>query len=90
MEGAVYYGGSTLLIYIGMVSKVHKNAFTDIEDEAPNVKYYNCSYDQHLTLDQVTGQDTTIFEEGWFDGRANSENTFMAETTIQDSKYPLM
>ena len=90
MEGSVYYGGSTLQIYIGMVSKVHKNAFTDIEDEAPNVKYYNCSYDQHLTLDQVTGQDTTIFEEGWFDGRANSENTFMAETTIQDSKYPLM
>ena len=90
MEGAVYYGGSKLQIYIGMVSKVHKNAFTDIEDEAPNVKYYNCSYDQHLTLDQVTGQDTTIFEEGWFDGRANSENTFMAETTIQDSKYPLM
>ncbi len=90
MEGSVYYGGSTLQIYIGMVSKVHKNAFTDIEDEAPNVKYYNCAYDQHLTLEQVTGQDTTIFEEGWFDGRANSENTFMAETTIQDSKYPLM
>ena len=90
MEGSVYYGGETLQIYIGIVSKVHENAFTDIEDEAPNVKYYNCSYDQHLTLEQVTGQDTTIFEEGWFDGRANSENTFMAETTIQDSKYPLM
>lgn len=90
MEGSVYYGGKTLQIYIGIVSKVHENAFTDIEDEAPNVKYYNCSYDQHLTLDQVTGQDTTIFEEGWFNGRANSENTFMAETTIQDSKYPLM
>ena len=90
MEGSVYYGGSTLQIYIGMVSKVHKNAFTDIEDEAPSINYYNCSYDQHLTLEQVTGQDITIFEEGWFDGRANSENTFMAETTIQDSKYPLM
>lgn len=90
MEGSVYYGGKTLQIYIGIVSKVHENAFTDIEDEAPNVKYYNCSYDQHLNLDQVTGQDTTIFEEGWFNGRANSENTFMAETTIQDSKYPLM
>ena len=90
MEGSVYYGGETLQIYIGIVSKVHENAFTDIEDEAPIVKYYNCSYDQHLTLEQVTGQDITIFEEGWFDGRANSENTFMAETTIQDSKYPLM
>ena len=46
MEGSVYYGGSTLQIYIGMVSKVHKNAFTDIEDEAPSINYYNCSYDQ--------------------------------------------
>ena len=82
--------GSKLQIYIGMVSKVHENAFTDIDDEALSINYYNCSYDQHLTLEQVTGQDITIFEEGWFDGRANSENTFMAETTIQDSKYPLM
>lgn len=90
MEGAVYYGGSTLQIYIGMVSKVHKNAFTDIEDEAPSINYYNCSYDQHMTIEQVQTQAPDIFEEGWFDGRANSENTFMAETTIQDSKYPLM
>ena len=90
MEGAVYYGGSTLQIYIGMVSKVHKNAFTDIEDEAPSINYYNCSYDQHMTIEQVQTQTSEIFEEGWFDGRANSENTFMAETTIQDSKYPLM
>lgn len=90
MEGSVYYGGSKLQIYIGMVSKVHKNAFTDIEDEAPSINYYNCSYDQHMTIEQVQTQDPDIFEEGWFDGRANSENTFMAETTIQDSKYPLM
>ena len=90
MEGSVYYGGSTLQIYIGMVSKVHKNAFTDIEDEAPSINYYNCSYDQHMTIEQVQTQTSEIFEEGWFEGRANSENTFMAETTIQDSKYPLM
>ena len=90
MEGSVYYGGSSLQLYIGMVSKVHKNAFTDIEDEAPSINYYNCSYDQHMTIEQVQTQTSEIFEEGWFDGRANSENTFMAETTIQDSKYPLM
>ena len=90
MEGSVYYGGSKLQLYIGMVSKVHKNAFTDIEDEAPSINYYNCSYDQHMTIEQVQTQTSEIFEEGWFDGRANSENTFMAETTIQDSKYPLM
>lgn len=90
MEGSVYYGGSTLQIYIGMVSKVHKNAFTDIEDEAPSINYYNCSYDQHMTIEQVQTQTSEIFEEGWFEGRDNSENTFMADTKAQSSRYPLM
>lgn len=90
MEGSVYYGGSTLQIYIGMVSKVHKNAFTDIEDEAPSINYYNCSYDQHMTIEQVQTQASEIFEEGWFEGADNSENTFMADAKVQSSKYPLM
>lgn len=90
MEGSVYYGGSTLQIYIGIVSKVHKNAFTDIEDEAPSIKYYNCSYDQHMTIEQVQTQASEIFEEGWFEGRDNSENTFMADAKAQSSRYPLM
>ena len=90
MEGSVYYGGSTLQIYIGMVSKVHKNAFTDIEDEAPSINYYNCSYDQHMTIEQVQTQTSEIFEEGWFEGADNSENTFMADAKAQSSRYPLM
>ena len=90
MEGSVYYGGSTLQIYIGMVSKVHKNAFTDIEDEAPGINYYNCSYDQHMTIEQVQTQTSEIFEEGWFEGADNSENTFMADAKAQSSRYPLM
>ena len=90
MEGAVYYGGSKLQLYIGMVSKVHKNAFTDIEDEAPSINYYNCSYDQHMTIEQVQTQASEIFEEGWFEGADNSENTFMADAKVQSSKYPLM
>lgn len=90
MEGSVYYGGSTLQIYIGMVSKVHKNAFTDIEDEAPSINYYNCSYDQHMTIEQVQTQTSEIFEEGWFEGADNSENTFMADAKAQASRYPLM
>ena len=90
MEGSVYYGGSKLQLYIGMVSKVHKNAFTDIEDEAPSVNYYNCSYDQHMTIEQVQTQDSEIFEEGWFEGADNSENTFMADAKAQSSRYPLM
>ena len=90
MEGSVYYGGSTLQLYIGMVSKVHKNAFTDIEDEAPSINYYNCSYDQHMTIEQVQTQASEIFEEGWFEGADNSENTFMADAKAQSSRYPLM
>ena len=90
MEGSVYYGGSKLQLYIGMVSKVHKNAFTDIEDEAPSINYYNCSYDQHMTIEQVQTQDSEIFEEGWFEGADNSENTFMADAKAQSSRYPLM
>lgn len=90
MEGSVYYGGSSLQLYIGMVSKVHKNAFTDIEDEAPSINYYNCSYDQHMTIEQVQTQTSEIFEEGWFEGRDNSENTFMADAKAQSSRYPLM
>ena len=90
MEGSVYYGGSSLQLYIGMVSKVHKNAFTDIEDEAPSINYYNCSYDQHMTIEQVQTQASEIFEEGWFEGRGNSENTFMADAKAQSSRYPLM
>ena len=90
MEGSVYYGGSTLQLYIGMVSKVHKNAFTDIEDEAPSINYYNCSYDQHMTIEQVQTQASEIFEEGWFEGGDNSENTFMADAKAQSSRYPLM
>ena len=90
MEGSVYYGGSKLQLYIGMVSKVHENAFTDIENEAPSINYYNCSYDQHMTIEQVQTQDSEIFEEGWFEGRDNSENTFMADAKAQSSKYPLM
>lgn len=90
MEGSVYYGDSKLQLYIGMVSKVHENAFTDIEDEAPSINYYNCSYDQHMTIEQIQTQDSEIFEEGWFEGRDNSENTFMADAKAQSSKYPLM
>lgn len=90
MEGSVYYGGSSLQLYIGMVSKVHENAFTDIEDEAPSINYYNCSYDQHMTIEQVQTQTSEIFEEGWFEGADNSENTFMADAKAQSSRYPLM
>lgn len=89
MEGSVYFGGEKMAVYIGIVSKIHKNAFTDMDSD-PAFYYYDCSYDQHITIEQVQTQDSGIFEEGWFEGRDNSENTFMEATVVQDSKYPLM
>ena len=78
MEGSVYFGGGyQYCIYVGLVSKIHENAFTDIDADNFKVYYYDCSYDKYITLEQVQQQDGAIFENGWFNGRNNSENTFM-------------
>lgn len=91
MEGSVYFGGgSSYCIYIGLVSKIHKNAFTDMNADKFKVYYYNCAFDQYLTLEQLKGQDPDIFEEGWFNGRANSENTFMEIEESDQLSIPVM
>lgn len=90
MEGSCYFGGSNLTIYMGMVTRIHAGAFTDMEDETPTVYTYNCTYDQWITTEQITSQDSAIFEEGWWENRANSKNEFMADAKPQTSKYPVM
>lgn len=85
MEGSVYYGGESMYMYFGIVSKVHANAFTDMEDSEPDVHYYNLSYDEHMNIEQIKTQDKGIFEEGWWEGKANSENTFMQTVEADDA-----
>ena len=91
MEGSVYFGGATLQLKIGIISKIHANAFTDMEDVDPIVSRYNKSaYDEEfITLQQIQNQDPSIFEEGWWEGRANSENTFMTEAKDNTDAFPL-
>ena len=43
-----------------------------------------------MTIEQVQTQTSEIFDEGWFEGVDNSENTFMADAKVQSSRYPLM
>ena len=82
MEGSVYYLGNAFnYISFGIFSKIHKNAFTDME-ETHYAIYNNCAFDIWMDADKVKNQDSSLFEEGWFNGRANSENTFMS--TLED------
>ena len=82
MEGSVYYLGNAFnYISFGIFSRIHTNAFTDME-ETHYAIYNNCAFDIWMDAEKVKNQDSSLFEEGWFNGRANSENTFMS--TLQD------
>lgn len=84
MEGSVYYLGSGYAngMAVGLVTKVHKNAFTDmdskydtiLQDMSGNnyvkVKVYKVStadvVDSWLTTEDL--KDSTVFEDGWWEG----------------------
>lgn len=87
MEGSIYYLGSAFnYISFGIFTYIHKNAFTDME-ETKYAIYNNVSYDIWMDEEQVKSQDSSLFEEGWFEGRANSENTFMTELQDHEDSY---
>lgn len=87
MEGSVYYLGNAFnYISFGIFSKIHKNAFTDME-ETHYAIYNNCTFDIWMDADKVKNQDSSLFEEGWFNGRANSENTFMSRLQDHEDFY---
>ena len=87
MEGSVYYLGNAFnYISFGIFSRIHKNAFTDME-ETHYAIYNNCAFDIWMDADKVKNQDSSLFEEGWFNGRANSENTFMSRLQDHEDFY---
>lgn len=90
MEGSVYYLGghdkngsisSVNEITFGIISKIHKNAFTDMDekfittrsDGTNRLSTYITTYDTWLTEADFLAQ--TYFEEGWWCGKTNSEMT---------------
>ena len=87
MEGSVYFVDN---IVLGIVSKIHTNAFTDIDTDTVTIEMYSYSNnyynDTWLDIEKVKQQNSSIFEEGWLNGLANSSNTMMENiTTSQDS-----
>ena len=87
MEGSVYYLGNAFnYISFGIFSKIHTNAFTDMEETRYAV-YNNITFDIWMDADLIKNQDSSFFEEGWFNGRANSENTFMKDLIDHEDAY---
>ncbi len=87
MEGSVYYLGNGFnYISFGIFSKIHRNAFTDMEETRYAV-YNNIDFDIWMDEDLIKNQDSSLFEEGWFEGRANSENTFMKDLMDHEDTY---
>ena len=79
MEGSVYF--VNYAIEFGIVSKVHTNAFTDMRYTSTGEQKYNTIYwygpegDTWLSQEDLQSQNSAIFEEGWWNGTPNSENT---------------
>ena len=75
MEGSYYYMEAP---FLGPVSKIHKNAFTDMTTYIRGV--YQCIpssyglYDHWLDLDKVQNMDSSIFEAGWYNGLTEGDD----------------
>ncbi len=93
MEGSVYYILGSEQITFGFVSKVHKNAFTDMGEvltdgtfKNPYIRLYVRTGDfASLTMDDLKNQVSTIFEEGWWEGKPNAENGVTADAEEDSS-----
>ena len=83
MEGSVYYlnyhstnngdpddNRSFNEITFGIVKKIHTNAFTDMIID--RFAYYSTDMDTWITKDDIANQNSSIFEEGWWQGISNS------------------
>ena len=103
MEGSVYYLNATSGsnncfregIVFGVISKVHKNAFTDmagfLSDTTSGVnKIYTNTTDTYddTWLSSSDFFDTTIFEDGWWEGMdvtSDEYKAFVAAITESDA-----
>ena len=86
MEGSVYF--INYAIEFGIVSKVHANAFTDMRytatgDQQDNTIYwYGPEGDTWLSQEDLQSQSSAIFEEGWWEGVPNSQNTITSNAEM--------
>ena len=103
MEGSVYYLNATSGsnncfregIVFGVISKVHKNAFTDMADFLSDAtsgvnKIYTTTTDTYddTWLSSSDFFNTTIFEDGWWEGMdvtSDEYKAFVAAITESDA-----
>ena len=71
MTGSVYF--IDYPIEFGVVSKVHANAFTDMGSE--KIYWYGPEGDTWLSQSDLQNQNSEIFEDGWWEGISNVNNT---------------
>lgn len=89
MEGSVYYlayndeGRAFNEISFGIVKKIHTNAFTDMQLSVMSYYGNDDILDSWITRDQIVNQDSSIFEEGWWQG---TKNSVMSEKLANDLK----
>lgn len=89
MEGSVYF--INYAIEFGIVSKVHANAFTDMRytatgDQQDNTIYwYGPEGDTWLSQEDLQSQSSAIFEEGWWEGVPNSQNTITSNAEMDSN-----
>ena len=78
MTGSVYF--IDYPIEFGVVSKVHENAFTDMGSE--KIYWYGPEGDTWLSQEDLQSQSSAIFEEGWWEGVPNSQNTITSNAEM--------
>ena len=89
MEGSVYF--VNYAIEFGIVSKVHTNAFTDMRYTSTGEQKYNTIYwygpegDTWLSQEDLQSQSSAIFEEGWWEGVPNSQNTITSNAEMDSN-----
>lgn len=71
MTGSVYFVSRP--VEFGVVSKVHENAFTDMNNNT--IYWYGPEGDTWLLQEDLQQQNSEIFEDGWWEGISNAENT---------------
>ena len=82
MTGSVYF--IDYPIEFGVVSKVHENAFTDMDDDT-RIYWYGPDGDTWLAQSDLQNQSSEIFEDGWWNGTPNSENTVTSNAEMDSN-----
>lgn len=84
LEGSIYYlknigeNSSDGGIIFGLVTKVHANAFTDMDEsimvESETTTKVKIRYAANKGASADMFKDTTMFENGWFDGKSYGDD----------------